>query len=74
MAKDRTNVKFKLVSGADFKVISTLLFDPLPVAQTEAYQCKAKLQVYDGRKITPKGKASLVFVSTKESSQCWSFY
>ena len=36
------------------------LFDRLPVAQKQAHQCRAKLKVHDGRKITPKGKASLV--------------
>ena len=55
-----TNVNVKLDSGADFNVISKSLFDRLPVAQKQAHQCKAKLKVYDGRKITPKGKASLV--------------
>ena len=55
-----TNVNVKLDSGVDFNVISKSLFDRLPVAQKQAHQCKAKLKVYDGRKITPKGKASLV--------------
>ena len=41
-------------------MISTSLFDRLPVAQKQAHQCKAKLKVYDGRKISPIGKASLV--------------
>ena len=27
------------------------LFDRLPVAQKQAHQCKAKLKVYDGRKM-----------------------
>lgn len=56
----RTNVNFKLDSGADCNVISASLFDRLHVAQKQDHQCKAKLKVYDGRKITPKGKASLV--------------
>ena len=55
-----TNVNFKLDSGADCNVISASLFDRLPVAQKQDRQCKAKPKVYDGRKITPKGKASLV--------------
>ena len=57
-----TNVNFKLDSGADCNVISTSLFDRLPVAQKQVHQCKAKLKVYNGRKITAKGKASLVCV------------
>ena len=55
-----TNVNFKLDSGADCNVISASLFDRLPVAQKQDDQCKAKLKVYDGRKITPKGKGNLV--------------
>ena len=55
-----TIMNFKLDSGTDCNVISTSLFDRLPVVQKQAHQCKAKLKVYDGRKITPKGKASLV--------------
>ena len=55
-----TNMNFKLDSGAGCNVISTSLFDRLPVAQKQAHQYKAKLKVYDGRKITRKGKASLV--------------
>ena len=55
-----TIMNFKLDSGTDCNVISTTLFDRLPVVQKQAHQCKAELKVYDGRKITPKGKASLV--------------
>ena len=39
---------------------SQSLFDRLPVAHKPARQCKAKLKVYDGRRITPRGKVSLV--------------
>ena len=55
-----TIMNFKLDSGTDCNVISKSLFDRLPVVQKQVHQCKAKLKVYDGRKITPKGKASLV--------------
>ena len=54
-----TNVNFKIDSGADCNVISKSLFDRLPVDPKQARQCKAKLKVYDGRRITPSGKVSL---------------
>ena len=55
-----TKMNFKLDSGADCNVISHSLFDRLPVANKRARQCKAKLKVYDGRRITSKAKVSLV--------------
>lgn len=54
-----TNVNFKIDSGADCNVISKSLFDRLPVDPRQSCQCKAKLNVYDGRRITPCGKVSL---------------
>ena len=54
-----TKVNFKLDSGADCNVISHLLFDQVPVEHKQSCQCKAKLKVYDGRRITPRGKVSL---------------
>ena len=39
------------------KLVGSVLHDNN--AQKQAHQCKARLKVYDGRKITPKGKASL---------------
>ena len=54
-----TEVNFKLDSGADCNVISQSLFDRLPVSQKQPRQCKAKLKVYDGHRITPRGKVSL---------------
>lgn len=54
-----TNVNFKIDSGADCHVISRSLFDRLPVDPRQSCQCKAKLKVYDGRRITPCGKVSL---------------
>ena len=54
-----TNVNFKIDSGADCNVSSKSLFDRLPVDPKQARQCKAKLKVYDGRRITPSGKVSL---------------
>lgn len=53
------NVNFKLDSCAHCNEISKSFFDRLPVAQKQAHQCKAKLKVYDGRTITPRGKFSL---------------
>lgn len=53
-------VNFKLDSGADCNVISQSLFDRLSVAHKPARYCKAKLKVYDGRRITPRDKVSLV--------------
>ena len=54
-----TNVNFKLDSGADCNVISKSLLARLPVGPKQTRQCKAKLKVYDGRRITPSGKISL---------------
>ena len=54
-----TRVNFKLDSGADCNVISKSLLDRLPVGPKQTRQCKAKLKVYDGRRITPSGKISL---------------
>ena len=54
-----TNVNFKIDSGADCNVISLSLFDRLPVENKQSRQCKAKLKVYDGRRINPRGKVSL---------------
>ena len=47
-----TKVNFKLDSTEDCNVISHSLFDRLPVANKQARQCKAKLKLYDGRRIT----------------------
>ena len=49
-------VNFKLDSRADWNVISQSLFDQLPVRHKQARQCKAKLKVYDGCRITPRGR------------------
>ena len=54
-----TNVNFKIDSGADCNVISQSLFDRIPVENKQSRQCKAKLKVYDGRRINPRGKVSL---------------
>ena len=54
-----TNVIFKIDSGADCNVISKSLLDRLPVDPKQSRYCKAKLKVYDGRRITPSGKVSL---------------
>ena len=54
-----TRVNFKLDSGADCNVISKSLLARLPVGPKQTRQCKAKLKVYDGRRITPSGKISL---------------
>ena len=52
-------MNFKIDSGADCNVISQSLFDRLPVENKQSRQCKAKLKVYDGRRINPRGKVSL---------------
>lgn len=54
-----TNVTFKIDSGADCNVISKSLLDRLPVDPKQSHHCKAKLKVYDRRRITPSGKVSL---------------
>ena len=54
-----SNVNFKIDSGADCNVISQSVFDRLPVENKQSRQCKAKLKVYDGRRINPRGKVSL---------------
>ena len=54
-----TNVNFKVDSGADCNIISKSLLARLPVGPKQTRQCKAKLKVYDGRRITPSGKISL---------------
>ena len=54
-----TNLTFKIDSGADCNVISKSLLDRLPVDPKQSRHCKAKLKVYDGRRITPSGKVSL---------------
>ena len=54
-----TNVNFKLDSGADCNVISKSLLARLPVGPKQTRQCRAKLKVYDGSRITPSGKISL---------------
>ena len=54
-----SRVNFKLDSGADCNVISKSLLARLPVGPKETRQCKAKLKVYDGCRITPSGKISL---------------
>ena len=58
MADDYVN--FKLDSGDNCNVISQSLFDRLPVPHKHARQCKAKLKVYHGRRITPRDKVNLV--------------
>ena len=54
-----TNVIFKIDSGAGCNVISKSLLDRHPVDPKQSRYCKAKLKVYDGRRITPSGKVSL---------------
>ena len=54
-----SNVNFKIDSGADCNVISQSLFDRLPVENKQSRQCKAKLKVYDGCRINPRGEVSL---------------
>ena len=52
-------MNFKLDSRANCNVISKSLLDRLPVGPKQTRQCKAKLKVYDGRRITLSGKISL---------------
>ena len=54
-----TSVNFKLDSGSDCNVISKSLLAGLPVGPKQTRQSKAKLKVYDGRRITPRGRISL---------------
>ena len=54
-----TSVNFKLDSGSDCNVISKSLLAGLPVGPKQTRQSKAKLKLYDGRRITPRGRISL---------------
>lgn len=56
-----TKVNPNLDSGADCNVMSHSLFGRLLVANKQAYKCKVKLKVCDGRRITSKGKVILAF-------------